>query len=337
MRTPNGRNPMAERRKVLITVNHFQWLDARFVRRLEDAGLEAVIVTQDGLHSDEAMIAAIPGTFATIAGGEPYSEAVLAAADALRVIARFGVGYDRVDLAAASARGIVVIGTFGTNHDAVADRVFGFMAALANNLFDETIAMKAGRWEQHLHTTLWRASTGIIGLGRIGQAVARRCAGFEMRVLACETKPDAAFVKEFGIELVSLETLLSESDFVSVNAPLTPTTEGLLSRERLALMKPSAYLINTSRGKLIDEDALAEALSERRIAGAGLEVFHREPPHKDSPLLALDNVLLGPHSATQTRESAEMTADVCIDCILAVARGESPKAEYVLNPEAVGA
>ncbi|HJO69036.1 MAG TPA: phosphoglycerate dehydrogenase [Rhodospirillales bacterium] len=336
MRAPNGRKPMAGRPKVLIAVNHFEWLDARFVRRLEDAGMEAVITPQDGLRTDEAMIAVIPGTFATIAGGEPYSEAVLAAADSLRAIARFGVGYDRVDLAAASARGIVVTGAFGTNHDAVADRAFGFMAALANNLFDEDVAMKAGRWEQRLHATLWQATTGIIGLGRIGQALARRCAGFEMRVLACETKPDAAFVKEFGIELVSLETLLRESDFVSVNAPLAPATEGLLSRERLALMKPSAYLINTSRGGLIDEEALAEVLRERRIAGAGLEVFRREPLI-DSPLTALDNVLLAPHSATQTRESAEMTADVCIDCILAVARGESPKAEYVLNPEALGA
>jgi phosphoglycerate dehydrogenase-like enzyme len=327
---------MAGRRKVLITVNHFQWLDASFVRRLEDAGLEAVIIPQAGLRSEEAMIAAIPGTFATIAGGEPYSEAVLAAADSLRAIARFGVGYDRVDLAAASARGIVVTGTFGSNHDAVADRAFGFMAALANNLLDEHVAMKAGRWEQRLHATLWKATTGIIGLGRIGQALARRCAGFEMRVLACETKPDAAFVEEFGIELVSLETVMRESDFVSVNAPLGPGTEGLLTRERLALMKPSAYLVNTSRGRLIDEDALAEVLRERRIAGAGLEVFHREPP-LGSPLLALDNVLLAPHSATQTRESAEMTAEVCIDCILAVARGESPNPEYVLNPEAVGA
>ena len=327
---------MAGRRKVLITVNHFQWLDASFVRRLEDAGLEAVIIPQAGLRSEEAMIAAIPGTFATIAGGEPYSEAVLAAADSLRAIARFGVGYDRVDLAAASARGIVVTGTFGSNHDAVADRAFGFMAALANNLLDEHVAMKAGRWEQRLHATLWKATTGIIGLGRIGQALARRCAGFEMRVLACETKPDAPFVEEFGIELVSLETVMRESDFVSVNAPLGPGTEGLLTRERLALMKPSAYLVNTSRGQLIDEDALAEVLRERRIAGAGLEVFHREPP-LGSPLLALDNVLLAPHSATQTRESAEMTAEVCIDCILAVARGESPNPEYVLNPEAVGA
>ena len=327
---------MAGRRKVLITVNHFQWLDARFIRRLEDAGLEAVIIPQAGLRSEDAMIAAIPGTFATIAGGEPYSEAVLAAADSLRAIARFGVGYDRVDLAAASARGIFVTGTFGTNHDAVADRAFGFMAALANNLLDEHVAMKAGRWEQRLHATLWKATTGIIGLGRIGQALARRCAGFEMRVLACETKPDAAFVEEFGIELVSLETVMRESDFVSVNAPLGPGTEGLLTRERLALMKPSAYLVNTSRGRLIDEDALAEVLRERRIAGAGLEVFHREPP-LGSPLLALDNVLLAPHSATQTRESAEMTAEVCIDCILAVARGESPNPEYVLNPEAVGA
>ena len=325
---------MARRRKVLITVNHFQWLDARFVRRLEDAGLEAVIIPQTGLRSEEAMIAAIPGTFATIAGSEPYSEAVLAAADSLRAIARFGVGYDRVDLAAASARGIVVTASFGTNHDAVADRAFGFLAALANNLVDEHAAMKAGRWEQQLHASLWRTTTGIIGLGRIGQALARRCAGFEMRVLACETNPDAAFVKEYGIELVSLETLLAESDFVSVNAPLTAATEGLLTRERLALMKPSAYLINTSRGGLIDEDALAEALSERRIAGAGLEVFRREPP-LGSPLLALDNVLLAPHSASQTRESAEMTAEVCIDCVLAVARGESPNADYVLNPEAV--
>ena len=326
-----------ERKRVLITVNHFRLLDKRFLERLESAGLEPFLMRQEDLLSEAAMIAVIPGVFATIAGSEPYSELVLAAADRLRAIARFGVGYDRVDVNAATARGVVVTVTFGTNHDAVADRAFAFMGALSNKLLEETLSVKAGEWDQgNLHATLFRATVGIVGLGRIGQALARRCRGFEMRVLAFETSPDLDFARKNDVELVPLDQLLRESDFVSLHTPVTPHTDGFINRERLALMKPSAYLINTARGRLVDEDELADALKQRRIAGAGLEVFRREPPI-GSPLLSLENVLLAPHSATQTRESVEMTANVCIDCVLAATRNESPPIEYVLNPDVLRA
>jgi D-3-phosphoglycerate dehydrogenase len=175
---------------------------------------------------------------------------------------------------------------------------------------------------------------GIVGLGRIGRAVARRCQGFGMRILAHDIQPDAAYAREKGIELAPLDTLLRESDFVTLHAPHMKDTENLIGRRQLAQMKPTAYLVNTARGALVDEEALYEALAAGRIAGAGLDVFKREPP-KGSPLLTLDNVLLAPHAAGMNVTAEAAMANRCIDSILALARGEHPGEAYVLNPDAL--
>jgi D-3-phosphoglycerate dehydrogenase len=160
-----------------------------------------------------------------------------------------------------------------------------------------------------------------VGIGqRIGKAVARRCRGFEMRVLAYDAAPDIAFAREHGIRFVPLDTLLSEADIVTLHAPHTPETENLINHERLALMKPTAYLVNTARGGLVDEVALCEALASGRLAGAGLDVFRKEPPTA-SPLLDLANVVLSSHSAGSNATSEAAGANRCIDSILAMARG----------------
>jgi D-3-phosphoglycerate dehydrogenase len=157
-----------------------------------------------------------------------------------------------------------------------------------------------------------------------------------MRVLACDAKPDPAYAREHGIELVDLETLLRESDFVSVHAPHAPDTDKLIDRDRLALMRPDAYLINTARGGLVDEAALYEALSTRRIAGAGLDVFEVEPLPASSPLRELPNVILTPHVAGLNAASLATATERCVESVLAVKEGRSPGDEYLLNPEAIG-
>jgi phosphoglycerate dehydrogenase-like enzyme len=173
---------------------------------------------------------------------------------------------------------------------------------------------------------------GIVGLGRIGQAMARRCRAFDMRLLATDPVADPAFAAAHSIELMALDDLLRAADFVSLHTPLAPETRHLIGRRELALMKPSAFLINTARGGLIDEAALYEALTSGRLAGAGLDVFEAEPP-EGSPLLKLDNVLLAPHAAGMDEAAERLMGERCVANILAIVRGEDPGGGYVLNPE----
>jgi phosphoglycerate dehydrogenase-like enzyme len=327
---------MTDSRKVLVAISRFHESSPDAFARLRSAGCEVVQNDLGRLLAEDELIERLPGAFATIAGSEPYTDRVLAAAPDLRVIARFGVGYDQVDVAAASRHGVAVAMAFGTNHEAVADHAFALIAALGNRIVLDHQKVVGGGWGSTLHLSLWRSTVGIVGLGRIGRALTRPCKGFEMRVLACDAKPDHAYAREHGIELVDLETLLRESDFVSIQAPHAPETDRLIDRDRLALMKPGAYLINTARGGLVDEAALCEALAAKRIAGAGLDVFEVEPLPADSPLRGLGNVILTPHVAGLNAASLVAATERCVESVLAVWSGRSPGEEYLLNPEAIG-
>jgi D-3-phosphoglycerate dehydrogenase len=320
-------------RRVLVTVTHTYSREAPYLRRLETAGLEVVRrIGRHGKLTEDEVIAALPGVFATLAGSEPYTERVFRSAPDLRVIGRWGVGYDAIDVAAATRHGVAVCTAVGGNHEAVADYAVALMCALQRGLLQNHRLITSGQWRTEFRPALWRATVGIVGLGRIGQAVARRCRGFEMRILAHEPYPDRAFIQAHGIELVPLEELLRRADLVTLHCPATPENRHLLDRERLALMKPTAYLVNTARGTLVDESALHEALATRRIAGAGLDVFEKEPLF-DSPLFGLDNVILSPHLAGVDETSEVAMADRAIDAILAVWRGETPARDCLVNPE----
>ena len=321
-----------DRRRVLVTVYHLAAREAPYLRRLEEAGFEVVRNPLGRHYSEAELIEALQGVYATVAGGEPYTERVFRGAPDLRVVARFGVGYDMIDVPAATRHGVAIAMAFGTNHEAVADYALTLMLALAGDVVRHHQTVKAGRWGCDFHAGFWRATVGIVGLGRIGKAVARRCRGFEMRVLAHDVAPDTAYAERHGITLTSLDSLLREAGFVTLHAPQTPETERLIDRERLALMKPSAFLVNTARGSLVDEDALYEALASGRLAGAGLDVFQWEPPI-GSRLLALDNVLTSPHASGMDRTAEAAMANRCIDSILALARGADPGEGYLLNPE----
>jgi phosphoglycerate dehydrogenase-like enzyme len=322
-------------RRVLVTVPHTYARDAAYLRRLEAAGL--VVERRIGRHGklgEDELLAALPGAFATLASSEPYTERVFRAAPELRVIARWGVGYDAIDVEAATRHGVLVCTAVGANHEAVADYAVALMCALQRGLVANHRLITSGAWKTEFRPGLWRATVGIVGLGRIGQAVARRCAGFAMRVLAHEPFPDPAAVRALGVELVSLEDLLRRADLVTLHCPATAENRHLIDRERLALMKPTAHLINTARGPLVDESALHEALVTGRLAGAGLDVFEKEPLF-DSPLFGLDTVILSPHVAGIDETSEVAMADRAIDAILAVWRGEAPPGECVVNPDAL--
>jgi D-3-phosphoglycerate dehydrogenase / 2-oxoglutarate reductase len=317
--------------KVLIAPAALAKLEAKFVQVLRAAGFELVYHGKGHQLSEDELLAALPGIRASLAGSEPYTAKVLAASPQLRVIARVGVGYDAVDTAAASAQGIAVAIAPGTNQDAVAEHTFALLLGLVKNIAAQHNGTKAGLWPRGTNLPLRGRTLGIAGLGRIGKAVAVRGEVFGMKLIAYEPYPDKAFAATHKIELVPFERLLTESDFVSLHLPMSSATKHLINKKTLALMKPTAFLVNTARGGLVCEADLLEALKTKKIAGAGLDVFEEEPPGK-SPLFELDNVLLTPHAAGVDLQSRDDMALSAAEAIVSLSRGEWP-ADKVVNPE----
>jgi phosphoglycerate dehydrogenase-like enzyme len=317
--------------KVLITPATLAGVDGRYSQLLHEAGFELLYPARAVQLTEEELLRDLKGVSATIAGSEPYTRRVLAAHPTLRVIARAGVGYDAVDVAAASELGIAVCIAPGTNQDAVAEHTFALILALAKNIIPQHLGTRGGGWPRQANLPLRGRTLGIVGLGRIGKAVALRGLAFGMRLLAYEPYPDERFVAQHAVSLLSLDRLLADSDYVTLHIPLTPESRHLINQRTLGLMKPSAFLVNTARGGLVCEPDLVAALRRGRIAGAALDVFEQEPP-TGSPLLQLDNVVLTPHAAGVDLQSRDDMAEASARAVVALARGEWP-AEQVVNPE----
>lgn len=249
----------------------------------------------------------------------------------LKVVGRHGVGVDNVDVEAATEHGVYVVNTPWAPVEPVAEHVLGMMIALSKNILRTDKALRQGHWEarhKYIGQTLFGKTLGIVGFGRIGQRVAEVCAPFKMTVLYYDLVEQKEAEERLGAQRVSLEELLRRADYVSLNTPLTPATRHLIGRRELALMKPTAYLINTARGPVLDESALIEALREGSIAGAGLDVYEQEPAPPDNPLFAMPNVVLTPHMASHTKEAMREMSMVVKD-IIAVLEGREP--EYPVN------
>jgi len=258
---------------------------------------------------------------------------VLENAKRLRVIARFGVGYDNIDVEAATERGIVVTYTPGANALSVAEYAVALTFALAKQIVRADKALREHRWEMRLGYSgieLSGKTLGLVGLGRIGTYIANLVRGLSMTVLAHDPYVVKERVAEFGVELVDLEPLFRQSDFLVVCCALTDETRGLIGEKALGLMKPTAYLINVARGPIVDEQALIRALREKRIAGAGLDVFEKEPPY-DSPLLELENVVAGPHVAALAQDALRRVSIWVAEDTIRVLNHEPPM--YPVNPQ----
>jgi D-3-phosphoglycerate dehydrogenase len=274
----------------------------------------------------------LPGCRASLAGSEPYSREVLGSMPELRVIARVGVGYDCVDVQAATERGVVVCIAPGTNHDAVAEHAFLLILSLARTIITQHTGVVAGHWPRNANVPVRDRTLGLLGLGRIGKAVALRGLAFGMRVIAHEPLPDAKFVAQHSIPLLPMDEVIRQADYLSLHAPMSPQSRHMINARTLGLMKPTAYLINTSRGGLVNEADLLVALKSGRIAGAGLDVFEEEPPAKDNPILPLKNVVLTAHTAGVDTKSRDDMAMSAVQAIVDLSRGKWP-AEKVVNPE----
>jgi D-3-phosphoglycerate dehydrogenase len=250
----------------------------------------------------------------------------------LRLISILGTGTDNVDLVAASERGVVVTNTPGASTYSVAETALALMMAAARHLPLTDRKMRAGEWYHQKGIELHGKTIGIVGLGAIGQAMAKMAAGLGMPILAWSFRRDEERARACGAELVELDELLRRSDVVSLHVRASAETRGLIGRRELALMKPTAILVNTARGALVDEEALAEALREGRLFAAGLDVYQKEPLPADSPLRGLDNVVLLPHVGWVTFEASRRLEQMPVDNILAFMEG---KPVNVVNPAAL--
>jgi D-3-phosphoglycerate dehydrogenase len=317
---------------ILIESRPFCAFDRKPLEQLISAGLNLIDMRGSGIE-DPAFIEALKKADVLLCGNDlKVNDALLDIAPLAKAIAKQGAGLDTVDIAAATRRGIPVFHTPGANNQAVADHTFAMILCLARRILFCDRSLREKRWEHTkiMGLEIYNKTLGLIGLGAIGRCVALRAKGFQMKVLAHDPFWPEDFAAEHGIERVSVEDLLRRSDIVSIHAPLTPENRSMINARTLKWMKPSALLINAARGGIIHEEDLYQALKNNVIAGAGIDVFEKEPP-SDSPLLGLDNVVLTPHTAAFTYEGMNNMSVSIVEQIIDFCGGKRPK--FTVNPE----
>ncbi len=306
------------------------------LRILKDAGLDMVVRDDPLPPSETELIAGVQDADALLCLlTDRVSEKVLMAGRKLKIVSNYAVGYDNIDIKAATELGIIVTNTPGVLTDATAELAWALIFAVARRIVESDKFVRDGEFKGW-HPTLLLGfelkgkTLGIIGAGRIGTAMALKSRGFDMRVLYFSRRRNRELEEKLNAEFVSLEKLLKESDFISLHVPLTETTYHLLGEKEFGMMKPTAILVNTSRGPVIDEKALIKALKQGRIAGAGLDVFENEP-HVPEELKELDNVVLTPHIGSATHRAREEMAVMAAQAIVDALHGKTP--QNVVNPE----
>jgi len=284
--------------RILISAPYFVPVVEDYRARLEAEGMELVIADVRERLSEQELVPLISRIHGSICGDDEFTERVLHAAPHLKVISKWGTGIDSIDTNAAARLGIRVFNTPDAFTDGVADTTLGYILNFARQLFRMHQDVRSGKWIKRDAVTLRECTLGVIGVGNIGKAVVRRAVAFGMTVLGNDPLPvPESFLAETGLKLVSMDDLLRSSDFVTLHCDLNPTSYHLIDRPQLDLMRSTAYVINTSRGPVVNQQALIEALERGEIAGAALDVFESEPLPPDNPLRNLNNCLLAPHNA----------------------------------------
>jgi phosphoglycerate dehydrogenase-like enzyme len=318
--------------KVLITARTLEEVGQAAVKLLRQAGCEPVIPPRYGPLPADVLEPLLEGNHAALVSMDKFTASVLGsrAASHLKIISRWGVGYDAIDVPAATGNGIVIAYTPGLLNETVADCAFALLLSIARRIHLGHMHMANRLWQPLWGNDVFGKTLGLLGCGRIGQAMARRARGFNMRLIGYDIAPNPE-AEKIGIRFVSLDELLANSDFLSLHAALTAQNRGLIGETELRKMKPSAYLINTARGALVDETALVRALTECWIAGAALDAFGIEPLPADHPLRSAPNVLLTPHLASFARETGERVSLAAAQAIVDLKSGRQP--QFVVNPE----
>lgn len=282
---------------------------------------------------DEAsVIQSLQNADAGIIDVEPYGESIFSQIDQrTRILVRFGVGYDKVDLQAASVHDIAIARTTGANTNAVAEMALTLMLTAKRMIRENDTFVREDRWEKVVVHEIIGSTVGIVGFGAIGKRLARLLKGFDCSILVYDPYPDTDAMEEIGAKLVSLEELFKRSDAISIHVPLCSETQNLIGQRLLESMKPSAVIVNTSRGGIVDEEALCKVLNNKTIAGAGFDVFAKEPLPADSPLRTVGNLVLTPHVSSQTYESLWNIYKMAIDIIADYFEGKGSR--HILNAD----
>jgi len=310
-------------RRVLISAPYFLAVLESYRDRLESEGIEIIVADVRERLGEDDLLPLIEDVDGVVCGDDAFTARVLKAAKKLKVISKWGTGIDSIDTTTAVSLGIDVCNTPNAFTDAVADSTLGYILSFARKLCWMDKQIRSGVWQKSPATALCECSLGVVGVGNIGRAVIRRARAFGMNVFGNDPiLPDESFRRQTQLEMISLTDLLAQSDFVTLHCDLNPTSFHLIGDEELGLMRPAAHLINTARGPLIDQSALIEALAERRIAGAALDVFEVEPLPLGSPLRAMDNCLLAPHNANSDSAAHKRVHESTIANLLAGLRRE---------------
>jgi D-3-phosphoglycerate dehydrogenase len=303
--------------RVLVSAPYMQPVIDRFRSIFEEKDIELLVPPVQERFTEEELLQWMPDVDGVISGDDRFTDRVLEAAPRLKVISKWGTGIDSIDLQACRRLGIAVRNTPNAFSEPVADSVIGYILAFARNLAVQDRHMKQGAWQKIPGRSLRECTLGVIGVGNVGKTVVRRAAAFGMRLLGNDLlEMPEEFVALTGIRMVPKESLLRQADFISLNCDLNSTSHHLINDETLAFVRPTAVLLNTSRGPVVDEDALIKALKEKRLAGAALDVFEVEPLPSESPLRRMDNVLLAPHNANSSPESWERVHESTIKNLL---------------------
>lgn len=311
-------------KRVLVTALSFR-RSAEGMALLKDNGFEVVLSPYERPLQETELIAKINGISAIIAGNDAITEKVIAAGvPNLKIIARSGVGYNTIDVAAAQRYEVAVTTTPGANTRSVAELTLGLMISLARNIPKLNKGMHSGAWTKSVGTELGGKTLGIVGTGNIGSEVIKRAVAFDMKIIAFDMRRQRELVDKYGDIYRPLDEVFSEADFLSLHVPAIPETINMVNQNMLTLMKRSAYLINTARGELVVESDLVKALQTGVISGAALDTFAAEPLPQDSGLLALSNVILTPHIGASTREASHRVGIMAAEEVIRVLSGSTP-------------
>lgn len=316
--------------KILVTPYQMAKWQGSTLDRLSEAGFDLIVNDGERYWNNAELAQRAKGAAIIFASSGRYDASTLSECDTLKLIVKFGVGYDNIDLDYCAARGVTVAAARGSNHHAVADYAMGLMLSLATGIARSSSRLAGGEWQATIHHDLHGATLGILGLGRIGTEIARRARGFDMHLLYWDVAQLPDSEASLGATWASLERIAREADFVSINLSRTPETENLISTPFLDAMQPTSFIVNTARGGIVDEPALHAALSTGRIAGAASDVFATEPA-SDNALLALPNFIGTPHTAALSFGSVRAMSEICATCAIDFARHGTVPADYLVR------
>ncbi|MDK2814276.1 MAG: hypothetical protein PWP18_189 [Thermoanaerobacter sp.] len=315
------------RKKILITPRSFGKTSNVPFEMLKKYDYEIIRNESGKPYEESELINIIKDIDGIIVGLDKITSNVLKNAKKLKVITKYGVGMDNIDIEEAEKLGIKITFTPGANKESVADLAFSLMLCLSRNVIKLDNIVRSNKWEKIVGYEVYGKTLGIVGTGSIGKGVAKRATGFDMKILAYDKYPDYDFADKIGMKYVDKKTLLEESDFITLHIPLSDETYHFIDEEEFNIMKNTAYIINTSRGGIINENALYNALKNKKIAGAALDAFEEEPP-LNSKLFELDNVILSPHCGASTKEATDRMGIMAVEGLISVLEGMEPKYLY---------